>query len=117
MGVIRSLKVDEVTTMKLLLIFSTLLICALGYRVVPNHSMHNSGLKPDYLRKCVNASIIAIESYDKNGNNGLSFDEIKDIPDLAVSEDSFKQRWDMNQDGELDLAELITNVYMFSLVQ
>ena len=60
-----------------LLVFSTLLICALGYRVVPN--MERGALNSDYLRKCVNASIIAIESYDQNGNNGLSYDEIKDV--------------------------------------
>ena len=63
-----------------LLVFSTLLICALGYRVVPN--MERGALNSDYLRKCVNASIIAIESYDQNGNNGLSYDEIKDVSNV-----------------------------------
>ena len=45
--------------------------------MVPN--MERGALNSDYLRKCVNASIIAIESYDQNGNNGLSYDEIKDV--------------------------------------
>eukprot|EP00093_Oithona_nana_P001277 01277.XXX_4752_3828_1 [CDS] Oithona nana genome sequencing. len=101
--------------MKSLLIFSTLLVCALAYRVVPN--MNHGSIKPDYLAKCVNASIVAIESYDMDGNNGLSYEEIKDIPDLAVTEDNFKTVWDMNKDGQLDLTELITNVYTFALVQ
>ena len=63
--------------MKSLLIFSTLLVCALAYRVVPN--MNHGSIKPDYLAKCVNASIVAIESYDMDGNNGLSYEEIKDV--------------------------------------
>ena len=49
----------------------------------------------------------------KNSN----FFDILQIPDLAVTEDNFKTVWDMNKDGELDLAELITNVYTFALVQ
>ena len=46
----------------------------------------------------------------------LIFD-ILQIPDLAVTEDNFKTVWDMNKDGQLDLTELITNVYTFALVQ
>ena len=49
----------------------------------------------------------------KNSN----FFDILQIPDLAVTEDNFKTVWDMNNDGQLDLAELITNVYTFALVQ
>ena len=45
------------------------------------------------------------------------FFDILQIPDLAVTEDNFKTVWDMNNDGQLDLAELITNVYTFALVQ
>ena len=38
------------------------------------------------------------------------------LPD-SVTEDNFKTVWDMNKDGQLDLTELITNVYTFALVQ
>lgn len=79
-SLIPNLKVDETRTsakMKSLLIFSTLLVCALAYRVVPN--MNRGSIKPEYLNKCVNASIVAIEAYDKDGNNGLSYEEIKDV--------------------------------------
>jgi len=74
-------------------------------------------LRPEYLKKSVDAAITAIEQYDKDGNNGLTYEEISEIPDLAVTEEDFKMVWDMNKDGVLDLAELITNVYVFALVQ
>merc|ERR1712223_1093275 len=96
---IPNLKVDETRTsakMKSLLIFSTLLVCALAYRVVPN--MNRGSIKPEYLNKCVNASIVAIEAYDKDGNNGLSYEEIKDIGNLLVIKlDKHKTQFALNK--------------------
>lgn len=70
-----------------------------------------------YLERAIDSAIEAFQVYDKIPTDGkLSYEELLPVPKLAVTEEIFKNGWDLNKDGFLTMAELATVVFKQELL-
>merc|ERR1719412_1346192 len=85
--------------------------CCMGVRVVPPAHHGSCNIDVVYMTKVVESAIEAFGVYDKLPRDEmLTYAELEEVPDLAVTPEAFTRDWDVNKDGHLNLPELITAV-------
>merc|ERR1712048_565891 len=96
-------------------LFTLVLSAVNGIRIAPHHKCQ---VDADYMRRSVESAEEAFDAYDNNPKDRqLTYLELQEVENLAVTQEMFEGTWDINKDGHLTMAELSTVIYVLELLE